>query len=157
MPLMKKGCQINVPRNNWFSDQKTCFSELKSFWATFLSFRSMRNLSVNILNLFSDIVVLLVFHWHVQFQTNMYLANFFINLLQPHISSRSSMTNSCGYVYFCLRNFTHPSINVWEVIICFDLVDLCSPWIFQECIDLADNIFIFSFFSKFLKVNLTLG
>ena len=155
MPLMKKGCQINVSGNNWFSDQNTCFSELKSFWATFLSLRS--NLSVNILNLFSDIVVLLVFYWHVQFQTFMYPAKFFINLLQPPISSRLTMINNCRYVYFCLRKFYSSFNDVWQVIIWFDLGDLYSSWIFQECIDLAGNIFLFFcfVFAKFLKVNLT--
>ena len=157
MPLMKKGCRINVPGNNWFSDQNTCFSEPKSFWATFLSFRS--NLSVSILNLFSDIVVCSFSMNTYNFKLTCISCKILINLLQPHSSSRSTMINNCGYVYFCLRNFTLPSINVWPVIICFDLGDLYIPWIFQECVDLAGNIFLFFFFfsSKFLKVNLTLG
>ena len=37
-------------------------------------------------------VVLFVFNWHIQFQT--YPAKFLLNLLQPHISSRSTVTDT---------------------------------------------------------------
>ena len=143
MPSMKKGCQINVPRNTWFSDQNTCFSDMKSFWATFLSSRS--NLNVNILNLFSDIVVLLVFQFFFCGTYNFKLTCILQNSLLIFCSLTFHQDQQLRILLLLFEKFYSSSINVWEVIICFDLGDLYSPWIFQECIDLAGNMFLFFF------------
>ena len=89
-------------------------------------------------------VVLFVFNWHIQFQT--YPAKFLINLLQPHISSRSTVTDT--FTFFWEGN--HPSINLWEVIICFEL-GICVA------LEYFRNVLTWMSIYIFLKVNLALG